>query len=254
MENSKKHLPFEIGKRYKVLGQQDKWFTISSIQLNKSNEVDFFMGRYDDEDFDSMLSGSRLVAEKQLPFLTNQFLNIVALGYWNKKVFTPEWVKNNVFELSDEEKMYIQFNHDELRFGYTYNNVFIIVDDNALELVIKEDSDETIKQATKYFTNILNLLPHTPLRAIAFNFNADVFNYESKLTEQINSIFLNQGEYSLREVHLIQKSDKFLLNISANDIRDGLKLKFNFHYEGLIELTGDSLVSHREQINQLLTK
>ncbi len=254
MEISKRNIPFEIGKRYKVLGQQDQWFTIDSIKLNKNNEIDYFMGKYDGDESISMLPGSRLFLEKNTPFLTNNFTNIVAVGNWNTKIFTPEWVKNNVFELPSEEKMFIQVNSDELRFGYEYNDVFIIADDNALEFVIKNDSDEAIELATIFLLKILNLLPHTPLKAIGFNFNADTFHYESKLTEQINSVFSIRGSYHLKKVHFVEKRDKYVINISANEITGGLKVNFNFHYYGLIELTDKVFVQHREEINQFLTK
>jgi len=254
MEMSKRNIPFELGKRYKVLGQQDQWFTIDSIQLNKNNEIDYFMGKYDGNESKSMLSGSRLSQEKKTPFLADSFTNILAIGNWNTKIFTPEWVKNKVFELPPEEKMFIQVNHDELRFGYEYNDVFIIADDNTLEFVIKNGSDETIELATIFLLKILNLLPHTPLRAIGFNFNADTFNYESKLIEQINSMFAIRGSYHLKNVHFVEKRDKYVINISANEIPDGLRVNFNFHYYGLIELTDKVFVQHREEINQFLAK
>ena len=73
-------LPFEVGKSYKRSSPPELLFTITKIVMCARPElgINFFMGKYEGEDFESMIHGSGLVPEKvkvlDLPEISTWFI------------------------------------------------------------------------------------------------------------------------------------------------------------------------------------
>lgn len=157
-------------------------------------------------------------------------INILCLGNWNKKVFTPEWVGNNLFEL-ETDKMQAFFNPNEMEIGYMNKGVTLLPKDSVLEIKLEEISKATKEYSGLLLNKILALLPHTPIRAIGFNIRFN-FNTEEaySIVQKLNSLKCNYNEFTANQVKFSKNYDRYQLNIIADMMNDEYYVNFNFHY------------------------
>ncbi|MBN8678508.1 MAG: hypothetical protein J0M29_09800 [Chitinophagales bacterium] len=253
MEDVKKYHPFEIGKRYAVRGQKGYFYTIDSIHLNAQGGISHFMGRYDNQVIQSLLDGSGLVPEKPLRVVTPKLLNIIAIGHWNVRLFSPQWVRRHVFMPEEGgEEIQVRINTVEMGFGYSYRGVFLIVNENTLELKVEQVSEIAINLAMEFFERILIALPHTPLAAVGFNINLNVSNSEDKLSKYVNNLFSHSSPYTLSQVDFSEKRADYVVSISATRMPEGLNLNFNFHYERDYKFSDQTFIKHWEEANSII--
>lgn len=95
---------------------------------------------------------------------------LVVVGKWNIHVFSPDWVKQNLFE---GEEMKISVVLPSGPFQFRGNSFELTVSDNRLhfELLSKEDSARI--DAIQALRTILRLLGQTPVTAFGINFVYD---------------------------------------------------------------------------------
>jgi len=157
-------------------------------------------------------------------------INILCLGNWNKKVFTPEWVGNNVFEL-ETDKIQAFFNPNEMEIGYTNEGVTLLPRDSVLEIKLENISKETEEYSGELLNKILALLPHTPIRAIGFNIRYNFGEEETNsIIQKLNSLKCNYNEFTANQIKFSKNFDRYQLNIIADIQEDGYNVNFNFHY------------------------
>ena len=71
-------------------------------------------------------------------------INIMCLGNWNKKIFTPSWVATNLFELK-ENKIDAFFNPNEMDMGFKLEDVALFPKDTSVEIKLDEINEKSIE-------------------------------------------------------------------------------------------------------------
>lgn len=174
---------------------------------------------------------------KQMKEITGtETSTIVVAGTWNKAIFTPEWVVQNVLELDNTEEVNIQVpmptaNHS-LKFNVEDFSFYVVNDRLVFELLKKEDS--SYSKMIKSLRFILRLLPHTPIYAFGINF---VFESErtNKILDNINhSDFISLLKKDIKEKRLTLSfhfSETETLNIVTTHRENTTTYNYNFDYK-----------------------
>jgi len=171
--------------------------------------------------------------------------NFIVLGNWNKKNFTPDWVKNNLFDNPNDIDFEGIVNFEDFDLGYSCNDLIIMPRENSLEISLKQFSVENITAATKLLIKIFNLLPHTPLKAIGFNLKFFFFFFEdNELINLSNKLFSSSLTLPLTQIKFTENKDTYLLNIIIDNFNEDLIINYNFHYNQILNLTENSFVEH----------
>jgi hypothetical protein len=177
--------------------------------------------------------------------LTLAELNIVCLGKWNKRIFTPPWVSANLFGNSEQQIAGV-VNPVEVEITYSRGALSLTAKDNALEIKVAtqptdKDFVAKLESASKLLNRALELLPQTPITGVGFNVRYIVpSNFESNFFASIKKSFVPLNDSflptSTRFTKQIQP-DKFLNCIVEPMGPSEYMLTFNLHYNKL----GDDL-------------
>jgi len=158
-------------------------------------------------------------------------VNIICLGNWNKKIFSPTWVASNLFELK-ENKIEAFFNPNELDIGFKLNDVVLFPKDTSLEIKLDNINEGAIELSGKLLNKILSILPHTPVKAIGVNiryrFNKDKSN---DIVKKLNTVQCKINDFETNQIKFSKKYEKFQLNIIADLNPNDYLINFNFHYD-----------------------
>ena len=94
--------------------------------------------------------------------------NIVLAGFWNRAIFSLEWVNSNVFQDTELETLLSVLPH----FPIVYQNVQVGIEVSALRLAVRPRRLDTdcIQRAEVIARTILEKLPETPLKGVGINF------------------------------------------------------------------------------------
>lgn len=111
--------------------------------------------------------------------------SIVVAGAWNVRLFTPEWLSQNVLESKNLNiEMGIGAGIQAWRF-LTEDSIFIPGDDKVI-LGVRSADIEVLKKSEPYARKLLELLPHTPIAGIGINFGFTCETPSDKLTQLFN--------------------------------------------------------------------
>lgn len=176
---------------------------------------------------------------------------LVVLGAWNIAIFTPEWVKNNILLENQEARVLVPMNIGcSLRFETEYYSFFI--EGERLSFTINKEEESSYIFAIQTLRNIIQKLPHTPVRALGTNF---VFKKDTKFdvlenlddSDKLKSVVDIVGN-SVTSQALVRKfklTDIEDLNLKIEeDPQKGSLLDFNFNYnlkstEDILNLIGE---------------
>lgn len=181
--------------------------------------------------------------------------NIVALGSWNRKIFTPQWIMTNVMNLGPDEKLEGAFNSEEIELNYKVKDIIISPKESSLEISALADNIETRKLVLSTLSQILKLLPYTPLKGVGFNF---VYAIELEdlpfLEAQMKSSDLLPEGLEIFKLTYREKDPKFILNIIVEKKTDEWQLTFNFHHPMVITFDEDYLNKLNSYIDKYFAK
>lgn len=156
--------------------------------------------------------------------------NIVCVGSWNTKIFTPEWLAGNIFQIENIEGL---LNNQEMDFAFRDKNrdITIFPKSTSLEITLAKFEESKLTDLVLILNRILSLLPHTPIKGIGFNLNYEIGEkpvpaWISTLSKksQIIPNGIQISNFSLRKNY-----ENYILNININEITK--VINFNFHYE-----------------------
>lgn len=99
-----------------------------------------------------------------------KLINIVAIGNWNKRIFTPQWVSSRLFPTADSIEGLL--NQEDVELGYKHGGITVFPKDSLLE--IRVDEIKYCSNAIAIFNKIIKELPHTPIKAVGFNIRYDI--------------------------------------------------------------------------------
>jgi len=185
---------------------------------------------------------------------------IVMVGFWNRMIFEPKWVMNELFHSPEIEKLFPMMPIAPL-----------IYRDSELALMISEQRiivqaikfDKSIDRAEKMAHDLLLALPKTPISAIGINFGF----IESKPQDSLLKLFNFADDVDIATANWnvgnkkiskqLTKDDK-MLNLSIGyDSHSQIQIDANFHYpvnsatDAVEKLENNASSLHEELINLL---
>lgn len=157
------------------------------------------------------------------------YINIVVLGNWNKRIFTPNWISNFIADAETQFEGIIE--PKEMSMGYKIGNIIILPMDNLLEIKVGNDIKDGEK-AIVILNKILKELPHTPIKGIGFNINytiGDTCNIYNHFQKQS---IISVDDLTISCIKLTKKYENHILNleICMNNTSEPGYIMFNFHY------------------------
>jgi hypothetical protein len=159
-------------------------------------------------------------------------ITILCVGNWNKKIFTPNWVSSNIFHLPPDAPYEGTVNPNEYEFGYKHNNLTLIPKDTAVEIKLEKFDKETNDLASKVLIEIIELLPHTPLKGVGVNISYEVAdNSNIHIVENINKIKCSLNGFLTAQLRFLKEYQDSVLNlIVENGSENKLNIIFNYHF------------------------
>lgn len=163
--------------------------------------------------------------------------SIVSLGSWNSRIFTPDWVSNNIFAMPEGESMNISLDENQLSLSYEWKSIHFIMSDDRVVFKTNENSASTLKLMEECYKRLIDLLCYTPISAVGFNLNL-ILNNDEFLSTKINALIKTQnvGEYVNTSFTFNNFKDKFQRNIVVKINKNGGEIRANFHYPRYVSL------------------
>lgn len=186
--------------------------------------------------------------------------NIVLAGFWNRAIFTPEWVGKLLFNAAEVETMISIMPYLPI----IYRNQQVAVEVSTPRLVFRprELSDACIHVAEHMAHTVLAKLQDTPLVGVGVNFAFVESAPSSRLVELFNlpddDALVDTG-WTVKErrlVRQVQRQDA-TLNLSLVFNGQEVTIEFNFHTETTensvaLQAVSDRVIVLRDQALQLL--
>lgn len=178
----------------------------------------------------------------------------VILGSWNPRIFTPSWIKTNLFGLSKGQEIQGMVNFDEMNFGFGYNGITILARTNLVEVNFDQFDDQKAELASSTIIKILELLPQTPIKALGVNIR---YTLDSKIkgsfVSSIRETKCNFGEFELNQIRQTAIKNKYQINIISDINSESIQTNFNFHYSKIAIFEPDFIIKHFEETQKILT-
>ena len=165
--------------------------------------------------------------------LTAVSLSIV--GYWNRMIFTPTWVGDNLFEAENAVEASVPFMpNDPIR--YKDENVQLSISGSNLILVPVNISKGSLPLVENMGIRVLDRLPDTPIRAVTISFEFGPI----RLGGQLSSLFDGPDRPAFKNIGWSYDADRIVRHFRKNDERllvvisresGSITANFNFHNE-----------------------
>ena len=166
---------------------------------------------------------------------------LVLVGAWNPAILNPNWITRNVFEVEPSVETEVLFEFSQTPGApprITIHGVTFIPHADKLILVTDQLAQERLQNVERLAANILNTLPHTPVKCFGQNIQ---FIEEMPTPDQIELFTLQddiagrfdaQIEVSSTSIRRSLRLDGRLLNLTCTlDASGSILFDFNFHYD-----------------------
>lgn len=185
--------------------------------------------------------------------------NLVIVGSWNKDIFTPEWVKENLLDGQDFQVLFPMNSLNSLKFDVVTKYSFAI-NMNRLEFQLYDSSDGASREMIATARKLLRCLVHTPITSFGVN-----FVYKSERQGLLNGISHTKDikEYLTAEVESAEVTRVFKLGqgkvLNFKVIQKGAATFFDFNYsynvknaQNLIDVLGDDddVIIRKRQVSE----
>jgi len=196
---------------------------------------------------------------------TESAWNIIVVGYWNRSIFTTDWITKNIFKSNE---CILEFPSNPAlpqRFSTNTNNITIIPSSSRLVVMPRILNDETLIIAATYTKDILKLLNQTPVSAIGINFGFTEDNPEDDLlsifpNKDVPQILDQEFEINTQNLErlLIYENEK-QLKLSIKKYLNIIDINFNFNFDiktakSAIDLLENGILIYRNKAISFLEK
>jgi hypothetical protein len=162
--------------------------------------------------------------------------SVVVVGYWNRMIFSPEWVAEHLFKTAEIEKLIPLMPDAPLI--YQNNDVELHVLDTRVSVLARNSTLEGLTRAADMACAILDLLPNTPIQAVGINVGFDEPQPEDRLLELFNADDLAeinsegwQIEKRILVRQLSREGDGRTLNLKLTFQPPEVMVDANFHQQ-----------------------
>lgn len=163
---------------------------------------------------------------------------LVAVGGWNKQIFTPDWLKAHVCDNRDSKiEIAVPVNNLSAPIRLSFEGVYFFIDSNRLDIKPQTCDPETLNKCTIYLKRILDLLNHTPVNSLGINcsFISDGDNKEIEEKFIFGDLaHLNADEYKIESTEIKRSfscKDESTLNFNVLLSGEDAITSFNYHWE-----------------------
>lgn len=180
-------------------------------------------------------------------------VSTVILGSWNPRIFTPSWIKTNLFGLSDGQEIQGLVNFEEMDFGFQHQGVFLFAKNNLVEVKFDKYDQEKSELASSTIIKILELLPQTPIKALGVNIRYSINkNDESPFINAISNTECTLGEFRLNQIKQTANRKNYQVNIISDILADKIQTNFNFHYSKITLFETNFIQAHFEETQNII--
>ncbi len=170
-------------------------------------------------------------------------ISIILMGSWNKKIFTPPFIMNELLNLRSDEELEVGFDNN-LQPIFKYLDIHLIPTERAFEIRFGNINETAIEIANKVALKLISTLPFTPNLLVGFNYK---MNSEYNLNNINIPYFLEK--YELNEIKLSKNENSFILNVILN-CKDKKTVTYNFHYSNLNFIKDNAIIDHLNYLNE----
>lgn len=170
---------------------------------------------------------------------------IALVGDWNIKIFTPNWVMKELFDLPEEgSEILVRFNA-ELQPVFEHQNVLLIPTEKFVEIKLARIGDDEIQLANVIAVKLITALPFTPKLAVGFNYRLE---RECDIKDlKIEGI----GEgFDATEVKFTREDENYKINIIIN-CNQANQVLYNFHYKDFTQIKEDDIQEHLQYLQHM---
>ena len=162
--------------------------------------------------------------------------NILLAGFWNRLIFTPDWVIPRFFQGEQEVETHIALLPI---LPITYKKHEVSMEVSSTRLVFRPPipfTDEGLLRIEEMARIALDSLPETPVQAVGINFAYEDDHPASHLLAMFNDVDdveLGQLGWGIGERRLTRRLSRQgdILNVSADLKENTITFEFNFHIE-----------------------
>jgi hypothetical protein len=188
--------------------------------------------------------------------------NIVLAGFWNRMIFTPEWVIPRLFPEPQLETLVALL--PVLPLIYRVDQVALEVTMTRLAFRPRKPGDDaSLLRAEKMARTVLQALPETPVQAVGVNFSFKDKNPAPPLVSMFNDTDdaeLAAQDWSIGERKITRKLTRGgqMLNLTMTYTAGVVQFDFNFHSaattgaEALAAVAEGKVLAHRDAALKLL--
>ena len=191
--------------------------------------------------------------------LHNNVSNLVIVGAWNRDIFTPDWVKENLLDGQDFQVLFPMNTLNSLKFDVVTKYSFAI-NMNRLEFQLHDGSDGTSREMIATARKLLRCLVHTPIATFGVN-----FVFKSDRNGLLNGLSHTEEikEYLTAEVESSEVTRVFKLGqgkvLNFKVVQKGADTYFDFNYsynvknaQNLIDVIGDDddIIIKKRQVSE----
>ncbi len=160
--------------------------------------------------------------------------NIVLAGFWNRMIFTPEWVGSRLFDRNAQIETVVAL-RPVLPIVYRDNQIAIEI--SAVRIVCRArdlDNEAALRRSGAVAQEILKSLPETPIQGVGINFafrDAASFGSLLDLFKFPDSARFAEAGWETGETKIVRQlsHDCVTLNLALTYDKDGVDIECNFH-------------------------
>jgi hypothetical protein len=159
--------------------------------------------------------------------------SIVVVGFWNQRIFTPQWVANDIFQQPEVEVLVSVVPCKPIIFRNQM--VELRVESERIELIARRADDEALNQAETFACRVLEKLSITPVSAVGVNFGFVEAHPEDEVLRLLNfgddaDIAAAGWDIGLKDLRRTLRRDGLELRTAYSLSNGTLNIDMNFHY------------------------
>jgi hypothetical protein len=157
------------------------------------------------------------------------------VGYWNRMIFSPDWIARMLFD-GAKVAIEVPLANPQGPPRFTVGDVRLLVTAQRVMVLPTKEDEDTLRRVEATAIKILELLPHTPVTAVGINFQfvesepsadlAELFRFRD--TQGIAGIGFETASWGV--ARRLTKAD-FVLNFASVLEDNHVTFDFNFHSE-----------------------
>ncbi len=169
--------------------------------------------------------------------------SIVSVGSWNPRIFTPNWVSENVYSMPEGDTMNVSLNDKQMNLTYNWKGIQFFITDRGIEIKADVNSLSILKEMERIYKHLSDILSYTPVSAVGYNLNILLSKEEFEKSNIGGLLFPNDiNIYTCNSQTFAANKDGAIRSFDVRRTKDGAEIKCNFHYANPQDIPSDSSI------------